>query len=323
MPRFDFHGLVVETTSTLPGDPGARLLASLPAASTGPPAALTIRCAPGAPAELQPRLPGPDAFDYGTIRVRIAGQLVELVGPGTRITVDGPVIEAQMAPAAVASVEGEELIAQGPLLVALAVALRALGCYHLHAAGLVLPGLGTVLVPATSGSGKSTLATALVLAGAGFLGDDTLFVRGHGPSVRLLALARDFHLAEGAARALGLTSRLDPRLQTGAGKGRLDAVSVFPDRFQAEGDAPAFILLPRLTGEPATRLEPAGPATALGALLESSVLVATRGLPGGQGHLPVLAALANGATAYRAGLGLDLLTDPIGTARRILDRLGA
>jgi hypothetical protein len=320
--RFDFHGLTVETSSAFPADPGAMLLAALPPAPAGAAADLTIRLAPATPAELEQQLPGPDAFVYGASRLRIAGDTVELAWLGTRFTVTGPRVEGLVDPRAMEQPEGADLMAQGPLLMALSVALRSLGCYHLHAAALVLPQGPTVLVPALSGSGKSTLATTLILAGAGFLGDDTLFVRRDGASVRLLALPRDFHLTERSAGALGLTDRLDPALLTLAGKGRFDAHASFGDRFHAEAPAPDYILLPRITGEPATRLAPAGPSAALGALLESSALVATRGLPGGAAHLPVLASMANGATALHAELGLDLLSDPQGTATRLLAELG-
>ena len=321
--RFDFHGLIVETASTLSSDPAARLLAPLPGAPEGPGADLSIRLGPGTGSALTPRLPGPDAFVYGAHRLRIGGARVELAWPGALLTIDGARVDGLVDPALLREQGGDDRVAQGPLLVALAVALRALGCYHLHAAALTLPELGTLLVPALSGSGKSTLATALVLSGAGFLGDDTLFVRRDGASARLLALPRDFHLSGRSAEAMGLSATLFPGLLNQAGKGRLDAHVRFPGRFAAEAPAPSFMLLPRISGEPSTRLEPAGPADALGALLESSALVATRGLPGGPGHLPVLAGMADGASSFRAELGLDLLADPAGTVRAILARLRA
>ena len=319
--RFDFHGMVIETGAALTSDPTALLLAALPTAPEGADAALTVRLRPGQGDALAQRLPGPDAFTYGSSRLRIAGGLIELAWPGALLIIDGARVQGFVDPATLQADGGDDLIAHGPMLMALAIALRALGCYHLHAACLVLPGIGTILVPALSGSGKSTLATALVLRGAGFLGDDTLFVRRHGEEVRLLALPRDFHLTGRSAEALGLPTSAFSGKVTLAGKGRLDAQGRFPGRFVSEAAAPAFILLPTISGEPASRLDPAGPAQALGALLESSALVATRGLPGGPGHLPLLAALADGARSFHAALGLDLLSDPAGTAERLLARL--
>jgi hypothetical protein len=282
---------------------------------------LTIRLRAGAGAALVQRLAGPDGFVYGGNRLRIAGGVVELSWPGALLTIDGSSIEGVVDPALLEREGGEEELAQGPLLMALSVALRALGRYHLHAACLVLPEVGTVLVPALSGCGKSTLATALVQAGAAFLGDDTLFVERGAGALRLLALPREFHLTERSALAMGLEPKLAPGSRTLAGKGRLDALGAFPGRFRRTALPPSFILLPRISGEGASRLEPAGPSTALGALLESSALVASRALPGAADHLPVLAGLADGARTFRAELGLDLLSDPGGTARRILGRL--
>jgi hypothetical protein len=321
--RFDFHGLVIETVSSLPYDPARLLLAPLPTAPPGLPADLTISLGPAAADELVQRLPGPDAFVYAPNRLRIARDIVELAAPESLFTISGRRIDGLVSPPCLAGEGSADLVAQGPLLVALAVALRALGCYHLHAAALALPGLGTVLVPGPSGSGKSTLATALIGHGAHFLGDDTLFARRDGDQLRLLALSRDFHLSGQSAAALGISGPPSSARLTGAGKGRLDARTCFPGRFIAEAPAPSVILLPRITGMPTTRLEPEGPSVALGALLESSVLVATRGLPGGAGHLPLLAGLADGATTFRAELGLDLLSDPAATATLILSRLAS
>jgi hypothetical protein len=319
--RLRFHHLVVETRSALPVDPAARLLASLQAAGPDQPVDLIIETHPAASDEvLAPRLAGPPAFDHGGLRLRVADGVVELCWARTRFTVDaGPVPRAVglVDPALLATPLGLHAVAQVPTLMALAAALRARGVFHLHAACLVLPGDRPVLVPALAGSGKSTLATALVAAGAGYLGDDTLWVVRRDGRVRLLALPREFHLSERSAGALGLAERLEAGHDSLAGKRRLDAGLVFPGRFRWDAGAPAGIVLPRITGEPETRLEEGGAAEALGVLLESSALVATRGLPGGAAHLPLLGALADGARVVRAGLGLDLLADPLAVARRL------
>jgi hypothetical protein len=322
--RVRFHHLVVETRSTLAEDPAARLLAALPAVPAGTPADVLLESAPGSAAagDFAPRLPGEPAFDHAGLQLRVAGGLVELCCGPTRFTVEAaplPHARGWVDPKLMETPLGQHAVAQVPVLMSLAAAVRARGLYHLHAACLVLAGDRPVLVPALAGSGKSTLATALVLAGAAYLGDDTLFVARRGRELRLLALPREFHLSERSARAFGLAARVEPGHGSLAGKGRLDAAAAFPGRFRAEAGPPAAILLPSITGEPVTRLLPAGAAEALGLLLESSVLAATRGLPGGEGHLPLLGELADGARVLRAELGLDLLSDPAGVARRVAE----
>lgn len=321
MARLRFHHLVVETRSTLPVDPAARLLAALEEAAPGAPVDLLVDTRPaGGPEDLAPRLAGPPAFDHAGLQLRVADGTVELCWPGTRFTVaPAPVPRALglVDPALLATPLGQHAVAQVPTLLALAAALRARGVFHLHAACLVLPGERPVLVPALAGSGKSTLATALVAAGAGYLGDDTVWVTGPAAEARLLALPREFHLADRSAAALGLVDRLVPGHDSLGGKRRLDAAAAFPGRFRWEAGPPAGILLPTITGEPVTRLVEAGPADALGVLLESSALVASRGLPGGAAHLPLLGALADGARVLRVLLGLDLLADPVRVAREI------
>ena len=320
MARFRFHHLVVETRSALPVDPAAHLLAPLPPAEAGAAVDLVLETRPAEPGDLAPRLAGPPAFDHGGLVLRVGGGAVELCWDRTRFTVEAvPVPRAVglVDPALLATPLGLHAVAQVPALMALAAALRARGVFHLHAACLVLPGDRPVLVPALAGSGKSTLAGALIGAGASYLGDDTLWVTRRGGAPRLLALPREFHLAERSAAALGLTGLLETGHESLAGKRRLDAARAFPGRFLWEAGPPAGIVLPRITGEAATQLEEAGPADALGLLLESSALVATRGLPGGAAHLPLLGELADGARVVRAGLGLDLLSDPVGVARRI------
>lgn len=324
VPRHRFHHLVVETRSSLAFDPVARLLAPLPLAPPEAPADVRVETRAAAPGELAPRLDLPPAFVFGDLVLRLSSGTVELCWPGARFTVDAlplPRVVGLVDPAAATTPLLQHALAQVPALFALAAALRARGVFHLHAACLVLPGDRTLLVPALAGAGKSTLAASLVAAGAEYLGDDTVFAARRDGAVRLLALPRQFHLAPASARAVGLLDRLEAGHETLAGKRRLDAEGAFPGRFRWDAPAPTFILLPRITGGPETRLVPAGPAEALGTLLESSALVATRGLPGGESHLPLLGELADGARVLHAELGLDLLADGRLVARRLVQEL--
>jgi hypothetical protein len=82
---------------------------------------------------------------------------------------------------------------------------------------------------------------------------------------------------------------------------------------------PSLLLLPRVTAEARTVTERVASAVALGALIESSVLLVVDGLPGGAEQLDVLRGMADGARAWRVDLGHDLLADPAGTAGRLLE----
>src|SRR5919106_6418542 len=73
--------------------------------------------------------------------------------------------------------------------------LKRQGLYSVHAGGLCRGGRGLVL-PGTSGAGKSTLTIALVRAGFGFLGDDTLFLVHRPEGLRLLAFPDEVDLTE-------------------------------------------------------------------------------------------------------------------------------
>jgi hypothetical protein len=319
--RHRFHHLVVEARSALPADPLGRLLSQLPLAPPEAPVDLWLETRAASAGELAPRLEGEPVLVRGDQVARVGGGAVELCGPGSRFTVDAlplPRVIGLVQPEALASPAGLDALAEGAALLAFAVALRARGVFHLHAAGLVLVGERAVLVPALAGAGRSTLAVALVAAGAEFLGDADVFVVRRAGALRLLALPGAFRLAERAARAVRLEAHLEPGPAAADGTRHLDAQAVFPGQFRWEAPAPALILLPRLSGEPRSRLEPAGPAEALGQLLECSTLAAARGLPGGDGHLPLLGALADGARVLHAELGLDLLAEGAAVARRLV-----
>ena len=325
MPRFRFHHLVVEARSTLPVDPVALLLAPLPQAPMEAPIDLLLETRAGAgPSDLAARLGGPPLYTHGDVALRVAAGLVEITWPVARFTVDaGPLPHAVgvLDAGALADPTTLHLAAQHPALLAFAAATRARGVFLLHAACLVLAGDRTVLVPGPVGTGKSTLAAALIAAGAGYLGDDAVWLVRRPEGIRLLALPRPFHLTEPSAAAVGLAARLEPGDRTRSGRRRLDPAVAFPGAFHWEAPAPSAILLPSLTGEPSTRIEPAGPADAMGALLEGSALAASRGLPGGASHLPLLGDLCDGAAVHRVELGLDLLGDGVAVARRVIERL--
>ena len=72
--------------------------------------------------------------------------------------------------------------------------LRPLGLYGLHAAGLVTPPDGGMLLVGGSGSGKSTLTIGLVRQGCGYLSDDALLLRPQPEGVEALAFRKPFSI---------------------------------------------------------------------------------------------------------------------------------
>ena len=81
---------------------------------------------------------------------------------------------------------------------------------------------------------------------------------------------------------------------------------------------PSLLLLPQVSGEATTVVEPLSSAEAMGALIESSTFVVVDGLPGGAEHLDVLRRVADGVRALRVESGLDLLERPAETVDRLL-----
>lgn len=311
MPAFALHHLTVQTRSSLPGDPpvdpGALLLAGFPPAEDWRSPALTIELELAG--EPLPPPPGPPLFTHGHLSVHLDAGVPLVVGPATRLRVSerGDRIDGRIAPAATALARE---VAEIDLMLGLTLALRSHGLIHLHAAATVSPAGRVVLIAGTGGSGKSTLTAALVASGHGFLGDDVVLV---GPGGALLAFPRPFHLTPASARAVRLEAG-PPRTTTG--KGDLDAAAAFPGRFRWFAPSPDLVLLPRIDPEATTALERASRAEGLGALLSLSAFAASS-LPGATEQRARLAAVMDGARAFRVTLGRDLLDDAAGTVARL------
>ena len=204
------------------------------------------------------------------------------------------------------------------LLVALVLALRWRGIFHLHAGALAAPDGRGILVAGGAGAGKSTLTLALLEAGCSYLGDDAVFLSTRGGDLAVLALPRPFHVAPRTAGAFPRVGALLSDLLPAGEKRRLDPRQAWPGRERPGMGAPSLILLPRVSGERTTLVEQLSSAEAMGALIESSTLVVVDGLPGGAEHLEVLRRVADRARAFRVESGLDLLEAPAETVDRLL-----
>ncbi|MDC0746651.1 hypothetical protein [Polyangium mundeleinium] len=214
-----------------------------------------------------------------------------------------------------AFLSGEEIVpgsARGALEIALSLALRAHGLFHLHAAALVHRTHGeTVLVIGGAGAGKTTTTITLASAGYDFLGDDALLLE-DSPlgKPRLCAFPRPFHVGPAALSAF-------PRLAPFAGapkshgdKRDVDPKRAFPGQARPTGLAPTLVLYPRIEPDQPTLLAPLAKAEALGHLIASSGGLVIDDVPGKTEHLALLTRVTNGARHYELRMGRDLLDDP-------------
>lgn len=186
----------------------------------------------------------------------------------------------------------------------LALQLRRRGVYVLHAAAVLDPGGGALIV-GPSGSGKSTLALTWVTQGAALLSDDSVLLAGG----RTLALRRGVFLEPQGARERfpALDGHLRPCPLVEASKQQVDPAWLTgrtADACPARG-----LVLPRVIDGPTTRVTPLPPADAFYALVRESRL-AELDREGAAAHLAALASVLGGARAIRAELGRDLFDAP-------------
>lgn len=314
--RFDLHGLSVDVRSSLVPDPAAALLAGFARgeARREPDLAILLRPAsggdPGAP-------DGRRLFFHGSVHAapgRSGG--IALFDGASRIDVsaDGRTVEAAVHPA---SLEDGNTFADVALTIALVLALRRHGLFHLHAAALTAPGGTPILVPGQGGSGKTTTALALRAGGAELLADDAVFLARRGGAPALLPFPRALHLGEATARAFpSLASALGAMLPSG--KRTLGPSHALPVRLPEAAGTPGLLLFPSIERAARTQLRPLSPAEALGALLESSALLVVDGIGAVPDHLDVLRAVADHAKPFTLRLGADVLEDPARAGARIL-----
>lgn len=258
--RLRLHGLVLAVEGDGRLVEAARELVGGWPVEPGPTAPdMVLRLSPGAPSAGPA---GEPLFFHGVVRCHADGQDL-LVSDGAsvaRVVRGDGHIDVLVA---------EESLADGHrfahvfLLIAVVLALRWRGLFHLHAGALVTPRGEGVLVAAGAGSGKSTLTVALIEQGCAYLGDDAVLLRGGPEGASVLAFPRPFHLTPASAAPFPhVSARLGTALPCGP-KQRLDARQVWPGRERAEMGSPKLILLPTITGEATTTAEPVPAAEAL------------------------------------------------------------
>lgn len=268
--------------------------------------AISMRPAPPSAAE-DPALEGhPPAFFHGIVQAYRAGGGFLLWDRASRILVPagGASIEALVAPTDLEVVPGSSRAA---LEIALSLALREKGLFHLHAAAVEsASGLG-VLVVGGSGAGKTTATIALIEAGYAFLGDDALLLT-EGPV--LCAFPRPFHLGPATLAAFPRLGALAGGTSGHGDKRDLDPRLAFPGRRKATMSPPALVLHPRVEPDAKTRLAKIAPADALGNLIASSAGIVIDGAVRREEQMALLGKVAVGARHFEIRMGRDLLGDP-------------
>jgi hypothetical protein len=236
-----------------------------------------------------------------------------------RVPLDGSPIDAEIAPEAREITPGSTLTL---LEIALALALRREGLFHLHAAAVVHPSGAGVLIAGGSGAGKTTTALALLEAGFAYLADDELFVRlaaSPGPNTNtntntknpeIFGFPRHFHLGAATLAAFPRLRPLASPSPGARGKLALDPRLAFPGKFLPKIPAPSIAIFPTIGASAKSSLEPIPLADAAGALIASSAALLIDGFPGRSENLALLPKLLPRSGAFELSLGKDALTSP-------------
>jgi hypothetical protein len=261
------------------------------------------------------------SFFFGVMQgfVRADGLAYGLEDGWSKTLVD--VERARVDAAVFVREDGAPPTTSGMLHASLCLALRERSLFELHAAAVADEEHGARLIVGHSGAGKTSLALALLSIGCAYLGDDRVLLRGDENAhtkVMLCAYPRTFHVPVASAAAFPSVLAAGRVTEGIGGKLAVDPGVVFHDAFRAHWRGPVAILLPRIVRTARSVIVEATPADALGALFESSALALVDGVRHRDENLALLAAIANGATAFHVELGRDALDDPTSCARRIL-----
>jgi hypothetical protein len=192
--------------------------------------------------------------------------------------------------------------------------MKRRGRYSVHAAALTIDGSG-VLLPAGSGAGKSTLALALLRAGFGFLGDDTLFLANEKAGLCVYAFPDEVDATEGTLAFFSELQHLRDRPRApGAPKWQIRVEEVYGIDF-VRRCAPSVLVFPKIANTAKSSLEPMSKDEAL---MEMAPNILLTEVQSAQAHLDALAKLVQQSSCYRLETGRDF-DDLPERLRRLLD----
>lgn len=262
-----------------------------------------------------PVVRGTPIFHYGVIKgfrqSDASGGGFELSDGSTTISVEdaGRRIEGWVHER---SLEDVHCLVDVQFFLALAIALRSRGLFHLHAGALVDARGDALLIVGDAGCGKTTTSLALLASGWAALGDDAIWLRRRAGQVELLAVSRPFHVAATSARMVPDWGHLLEARHAArhAGKSDLDVRRHFPDRFCARASDPKVVIYPRIGASARSLLRPLCPTEAFDRLLRSSALLVPDGMPQAQAHWSVLGSVLNEACQLELLVGQDILHRP-------------
>ena len=176
---------------------------------------------------------------------------------------------------------------------AVCAALRRVGMFELHGAGVVSPeNAAGVLIIGPSGSGKSTLTSQLARAGWGYLSDDELLLSLNGEEIEARGFRSFFALA--ANEKSNLKSCFEP-------------ADVFAAP-RVEKIAPRFVFFTKISGANETQLHELTQAETMSRLIRACPWATYDTAVAGP-HLQLLSRLARQAKGFNFMAGTDLL-DP-------------
>ncbi|MFN0086821.1 MAG: hypothetical protein ACKVX9_15630 [Blastocatellia bacterium] len=211
------------------------------------------------------------------------------------------------------------ILANTYALFAVLLLLRARGLYHLHAAAVVSPRDELWLICGAPRAGKTTLATALGLAGWRPISDDSLLVSNLDGHPRLTALKKYFHIGDALFERWEALQSL-ARHRRNLDRTCAEALEFFGTRPLADAafDRVDHLLLPRISNEARSRLEPLPRSLALLKYAEQSMFLQLWP-EHTERQWKALTALTRTASCHRFLSGPDILADPARAAEALLE----
>lgn len=326
MKQLEFAGLrIVWDSSALPFDAIAPALPlpldpdAVPHASTSTGADLTLSAR-----RIHARAPSPSErgavpvlYQASTRCFARDGELLLWDGASElRVSADGRSIEADVHDA---SLEVPFRFHAVTVRMALFLALRAHGLFHMHAGAARDASGRTWLVPGESGAGKSTLSLALFATGAEWLSDDAVLVRAVENDVEVCAWTRFLQVTAATADAYpALRSSCVPCPEGSGRDWRIDPRHAFPRRGLQTARGPFVIVFPAVGEGERSHLTPLSRAEALGRAMHAAAWVATDAHPQREAQLAALAGLVDRARSFELVGGREWLADPVAAASALL-----